>query len=231
MRLIHVPILFFLLNSLLGFSQRYNVSELTLSDNKYTLNGSPYNGKAYVLTAAGQLKEEFTLENGMMHGLFEFFKLDDRYDKSKFIDTLSIANKIKMSEEVKMEILRLQKDSIKNLDTIWIHEEELFGGRIFKQLESIEVLKRKEKQKKLSEKYTDDKLNKKKEGIYNTYADVHKKYIDCNETLAAYRLKLKAHKEWIGNEKIKPNYKNILSETFNYARGIQTGTHWVYNQK
>ena len=52
-------------------------------------------GGGNVLTAAGQLKEEFTLENGMMHGLYEFFKLDERYDKSKFIDTLSIANKIK----------------------------------------------------------------------------------------------------------------------------------------
>jgi antitoxin component YwqK of YwqJK toxin-antitoxin module len=230
MRLIHVSIFFFLLNSLIGFSQRDNVSELTLSDNKYTLNGSPFNGKAYVLTAAGQLKEEFTLENGMMNGLYEFFKIDDRYDKSKFIDTISIAKKIKMIEEVKMDISKLQKDSIRNLDSIWILEEELFGGRIFKQLESIEVLKRKEKQKKLSEKYTDDKLNKKKEGFYNTYADVHKKFIDCNESLAAYRLKLKAHKEWIGNEKMKPSYKNILRETFTYARGVQTGTHVVYTK-
>jgi antitoxin component YwqK of YwqJK toxin-antitoxin module len=231
MRLMYVLISFgLLISSTCALAQRNNINDLSITDNKYFQNGSPYSGVAYNCYQSGQLKEEFSLMNGMFNGIYATYKIDDRYDKSKYIDTILIAKKIILIEEVKLDISKLKKDSIRSLDSIWILEEELFGGRIFKQLESIEVLKRKEKQKKISEKYISDKLNNKKEGFYNTYADVYKKFQDCTESLATYRFRLKAHNEWLVNEKNKPIYKNILSETFNYERGVQTGTHVVYTK-
>ncbi len=231
MRLLYVLISFgLIISSTCALAQRNNINDLSITDNKYFQNGSPYSGVAYNCYQSGQLKEEFSLMNGMLNGIYATYKIDDRYDKSKYIDTTLIVKKIILIEEVKLDILKLKKDSIRSLDSIWILEEELFGGKIFKQLESIEVLKRKEKQKKLNEKYLADKLNNKKEGFYNTYADVYKKFQDCTESLATYRFRLKAHNEWLVNEKNKPIYKNILGETFNYERGVQTGTHVVYTK-
>ena len=231
MRLLYVLISFgLIISSTCALAQRNNINDLSITDNKYFQNGSPYSGVAYNCYQSGQLKEEFSLMNGMLNGIYATYKIDDRYDKSKYIDTTLIVKKIILIEEVKLDILKLKKDSIRSLDSIWILEEELFGGRIFKQLESIEVLKRKEKEKKLNEKYLADKLNNKKEGFYNTYADVYKKFQDCTESLATYRFRLKAHNEWLVNEKNKPIYKNILGETFNYERGVQTGTHVVYTK-
>lgn len=219
-----------LISSTCALAQRNNINDLSITDNKYFQNGSPYSGVAYNCYQSGQLKEEFSLMNGMFNGIYATYKIDDRYDKSKYIDTILIAKKIILIEEVKLDILKLKKDSIRSLDSIWMQEEELLGGKVFKQLESIEVLKRKEKLKSIEDKYTYDKLNKKKVDLYDKYADAHKKFQDCTESLATYRFRLKAHNEWLVNEKNKPIYKNILGETFNYERGVQTGTHVVYTK-
>ena len=219
-----------LISSTCALAQRNNINGLSINDNKYFQNGSPYSGEAYNCYQSGQLKEEFSLMNGMFNGIYATYKIDDRYDKSKYIDTILIAKKIILIEEVKLDILKLKKDSIRSLDSIWMQEEELLGGKVFKQLESIEVLKRKEKLKSIEDKYTYDKLNKKKVDLYDKYADARKKFQDCTESLATYRFRLKAHNEWLVNEKNKPIYKNILGETFNYERGVQTGTHVVYTK-
>ena len=231
MRLLYVLISFgLLISSTCALAQRNNINGLSINDNKYFQNGSPYSGVAYNCYQSGQLKEEFSLMNGMFNGIYATYKIDDRYDKSKYIDTILIAKKIILIEEVKLDILKLKKDSIRSLDSIWMQEEELLGGKVFKQLESIEVLKRKEKLKSIEDKYTYDKLNKKKVDLYDKYADARKKFQDCTESLATYRFRLKAHNEWLFNEKNKPIYKNILGETFNYERGVQTGTHVVYTK-
>jgi antitoxin component YwqK of YwqJK toxin-antitoxin module len=231
MRLLYVLMSFgLLISSTCALAQRNNINGLSINDNKYFQNGSPYSGEAYNCYQSGQLKEEFSLMNGMFNGIYATYKIDDRYDKSKYIDTILIAKKIILIEEVKLDILKLKKDSIRSLDSIWMQEEELLGGKVFKQLESIEVLKRKEKLKSIEDKYTYDKLNKKKVDLYDKYADARKKFQDCTESLATYRFRLKAHNEWLVNEKNKPIYKNILGETFNYERGVQTGTHVVYTK-
>jgi antitoxin component YwqK of YwqJK toxin-antitoxin module len=231
MRLLYVLISFgLLISSTCALAQRNNINDLSIIDNKYFQNGSPYSGVAYNCYQSGQLKEEFSLMNGMFNGIYATYKIDDRYDKSKYIDTILIAKKIKLIEEVESDILKLKKDSVRSLDSIWIQEEELLGGKVFKQIESIEVLKRKEKLKSIEDKYTYDKLNKKKVGIYDKYADAHKKYQDCIESLATCRFRMKTHNEWLVNEKNKPIYRNILGETFNYERGVQTGTHVVYTK-
>ena len=231
MRLLYVLMSFgLLISSTCALAQRNNINGLSINDNKYFQNGSPYSGEVYNCYQSGQLKEEFSLMNGMFNGIYATYKIDDRYDKSKYIDTILIAKKIILIEEVKLDILKLKKDSIRSLDSIWMQEEELLGGKVFKQLESIEVLKRKEKLKSIEDKYTYDKLNKKKVDLYDKYADARKKFQDCTESLATYRFRLKAHNEWLVNEKNKPIYKNILGETFNYERGVQTGTHVVYTK-
>ncbi len=223
-------LLVFIVSVSFGYGQRYNVTELSTSDNKYTLNGVYYSGKAYSLTKKAQLKEEFTIENGMLNGLYELFKTDDNYTHSKYQDTLLISRTINNIVELEIKIKELQKDSIRKLDSVWYQEEELLGGRIFKQTESIEVLKRKEKLKSIEEKYVDDKLNNKKTIEYNKYVELQKEFTNCHVTLVLKRSELKQKNEALNLERGKPMFQNTLSETYYYVAGNQTGIHTVYDK-
>lgn len=223
-------LLVFIVSFSFGYGQRYNVTELSTSDNKYTLNGAYYSGKAYSLTKKAQLKEEFTIENGMLNGLYELYKTDENYTHSKYKDTLLISRTINNIEELELKIKELQKDSIRKLDSVWNQEEELIGGRIFKQTESIEVLKRKEKLKSIEEKYVDDKLNNKKTIEYNKYVESQKEFTNCHVMLVLKRSELKQKNEVLNMERGKPMFQNTLSETYYYVAGNQTGIHSVYDK-
>ncbi len=223
-------LLVFIVSFSFGYGQRYNVTELSTSENKYTLNGAFYSGKVYSLTKKAQLKEEFTIENGMLNGLYELYKIDDNYTHSKYKDTLLISRTIKNIEELELKIKELQKDSIRKLDSVWIQEEELLGGRVFKQTESVEVLKRKEKLKSIEEKYANDKLNEKKKIEYDNYVESQKEFTSCLAVLIIQRSELKQKNEALNLERGKPMYQNTLSESYYYVLGNQTGIHSVYDK-
>ncbi len=223
-------LLVFIVSFSFGYGQRYNVTELSTSENKYTLNGAFYSGKAYSLTKKAQLKEEFTIENGMLNGLYELYKIDDNYTHSKYKDTLLISRTIKNIEELELKIKELQKDSIRKLDSVWIQEEELLGGRVFKQTESVEVLKRKEKLKSIEEKYANDKLNEKKKIEYDNYVESQKEFTNCHVVLVLKRSELKQKNEALNLERGKPMFQNILSESYFYVIGNQTGIHSIYDK-
>jgi antitoxin component YwqK of YwqJK toxin-antitoxin module len=200
---------------IIGFEswcQRHQMSELTLSNNTYSLNGSPYSGKVYDLYDSGQLKEEFEVSAGVMNGQkFTFFR-DNRFKKENYQDSVLMYSLEEDLGKLNTILTNLKKDS-----SNYRHSQDslrfVFGEKYYK----------------LRVKYVKGKLRGKKLLQYEEYLSWSNKVDKKTKEITEYSVQRQDLQNNLNTEKNKQVYSNKTEESFTYSKGILNGEYKRYN--
>lgn len=198
-----------------SFGQRVNLTTLKTENGKYLNGNNPYNGLVYELYASGFLKSESEIKNGVNNGLVKKYT-----DNTKSISTYQDSIKLKQYDDtlsyLSKRLFQLNKDSANYSVKI---------KRIFD-----EEIKTSEKLDEWKQKYDDGKLRGNKLEIYT---ELRNASFGLDASMADLKL-VRSNNLYFQRErkteKNKPVYTNILSETYTYVDGNQSGVHIIYKK-
>ena len=198
-----------------SFGQRVNLTTLKTENGKYLNGNNPYNGLVYELYASGFLKTESEIKNGVNNGLVKKYT-----DNTKSISTYQDSVKLKQYDDtlsyLSKRLFQLYKDSANYSVKI---------KRIFD-----EEIKTSEKLDEWKQKYDEGKLRGNKLEIYTELRNASFGLDASMTDLKLVRSNNLYFQRERKTEKNKPVYTNILSETYTYVDGNQSGVHITYKK-
>jgi antitoxin component YwqK of YwqJK toxin-antitoxin module len=198
-----------------SFGQRLNLTTLKTENGKYLNGNNPYSGLVYELYASGFLKSESAIKNGVCNGLVKKY-----IDNTKSISTYQDSVKLKQYDDtlshLSKKLFQLYKDSANYSVKI---------KRVFD-----EEIKTREKLDEWKQKYDEGKLRGNKLEIYTELRNASFGLDASMTDLKLARSNNLYFQRERKTEKNKPVYTNILSETYTYVDGNQSGIHIIYKK-
>ena len=226
-----ISLIFLTYCHLLMGQSRLNQESLTLTDERYFLNGNLFSGSVYVLFENQQLKNEFDVSNGLKNGQSILYIKKENYDKNKYIDTFLVKKYQNQIDEIlSKQLNNLKKDSIELKTTF----DDLFNNKIGG-LDNFYDLE---------EKNNKGKLKGEKKENYDNYFVFKNKIEENKKELLSIRSELSSVNLKLNQEKgksvfehtksdlitFKDNNKNGLYEKYEKSKIIETG-NYSNNQK
>ena len=190
---------------------RIHQDSMTLTDEKYYLNGNLFSGSVYVLFENQQLKNEFEVSNGKKNGKSIFYVKKENFDKNKYIDTFLVKNYQKQFEILSEQLNNLRKDSIELKTT----SDDLFNNKIGGL----------DKFYDLEEKNNKGKLKGEKKENYDNYFVFKNKIEENKKELLSRRSELSSVNQKLNQEKGKSVFEHSKSELITFKDNNKNGLY------